>query len=111
AEDPRMRVRHLPQRAGLGRARDLALSLARGRHVWCVETTATLPLGALVAVRDHLDRLDPDVLIVDHDVVSELGAVRPACDGERLARLAGAGPAELAALPAAAELAPGAWNK
>jgi len=111
AEDARLRVRHLERRAGLGRARDLALSLARGRHVWCVEATATLPLGALVAVRDHLDRLDPDVLVVDHDVISELGAVRPAANGERLARLAHAGPGDLATLPAAGELAPGAWNK
>jgi CDP-glycerol glycerophosphotransferase len=110
-EDSRVRVRHLPRRAGRGPARDIAVSLARGRHVWCVDTTATLPLGALVAVYDALDRLDPDVLIVDHDTVSELGGVRAACNGQRLARLASGGPGDLAASPSAGDLAPGAWNK
>ncbi|WP_259311297.1 bifunctional glycosyltransferase family 2 protein/CDP-glycerol:glycerophosphate glycerophosphotransferase [Capillimicrobium parvum] len=111
AEDPRVRVRHLPQRIGLGASRDLALSLARGRHVWCIDTTGALALGGLAPVVDQLDQLDPDVLIVDHDLVTELGAVRPARRGEQLAALAARGPHELAALPAAAALASGAWDK
>src|SRR3954471_2551037 len=42
---PRVRVRHEPERLGLAAARALALELAEGDHVWFVEPTDLLADG------------------------------------------------------------------
>src|SRR3954451_4319601 len=65
-DEPRVRVRRLPERAGLGRARDLGLELAEGDHVWFVEATDLLAPGAVAAVVAALRRSSPDVLVVGH---------------------------------------------
>jgi len=65
ADDSRLRVHRLAERAGAAAARLAALDLVSGDHVWFVEPTDLLPPGALPAVLDALaDR--PPVLVVDH---------------------------------------------
>ena len=65
AEDGRLRVHRLPERAGAAAARLAALDLVTGDHVWFVEPTDLLPPDAVAAVvRALADR--PPVLVVDH---------------------------------------------
>jgi glycosyltransferase involved in cell wall biosynthesis len=53
--------------AGPGRARELGAEKASGEYVWFVDGDDELAPGALAAVADALDRLRPDVLIVDYE--------------------------------------------
>jgi CDP-glycerol glycerophosphotransferase len=111
AADRRLRLSHLAERVGVGAARNLALDLVTGEYVWFVETRDRLGPGAVLTIAEGLRRSSPDVLIVDHDLVSGLGAVRAARNGERLAALAHAGPGTLVERRQAADLAPGIWDK
>jgi CDP-glycerol glycerophosphotransferase len=62
--DPRVRVTHLPERAGLGAGRNLALEAVEGEYVWFVHTTDRVAPGALAALADELRTTSPDVLLV-----------------------------------------------
>ncbi|MEU8972945.1 bifunctional glycosyltransferase family 2 protein/CDP-glycerol:glycerophosphate glycerophosphotransferase [Streptomyces monashensis] len=75
ARDPRLRVVHLPQNVGLGRARSEGLARARGDYVWFVDSDDRLTDGALAAVAERLKRTEPDVLLVDHALVAPDGGV------------------------------------
>ena len=108
ARDERVRVRHLPERAGLGRARNLALSeMARGDFVWFVETTDLLPPGALGVVAERLGSASPDVLVVHHSTADVFGATKPGPYRSALEGQAGT----LEERPGLTALAPEAWNK
>ncbi|HEX6457753.1 MAG TPA: bifunctional glycosyltransferase family 2 protein/CDP-glycerol:glycerophosphate glycerophosphotransferase [Thermoleophilaceae bacterium] len=108
ARDQRVRVRHLAQRAGLGAARNMALSeMARGRFVWFVETTDLLPPGALGTVAARLESTSPDVLVVHHSRADVFGATRPGPHAAALEGPAGT----LEERSALVALAPEAWNK
>jgi CDP-glycerol glycerophosphotransferase len=111
--DPRVRVRHLAQRAGPGPARNLALDLAEGDAVWFARATDELAPGSLAAASERLRATDADVLVVGHVRVDVLGA-RTAGAGpgrEALRRIARDDAATLAAHPELAATAPRLWDK
>src|SRR4051812_8308078 len=110
--DPRVRVHHLADRAGPGTARNLGLELAAGEYVWFANTTDRVVHGAVAATTRRLRSGAPDVLLVHHSVVGPDGEVRHGARRALLTALAEArGPWTLEQQPAAADLAPCAWNK
>ncbi|MEY9849337.1 CDP-glycerol glycerophosphotransferase (TagB/SpsB family)/glycosyltransferase involved in cell wall biosynthesis [Streptacidiphilus sp. BW17] len=65
--DDRVRVVHLDENVGLGRARNAGMELATGEYLFFLDSDDTLTPGALQAVADRLDATgDPDVLIFDY---------------------------------------------
>ncbi|MFJ9560333.1 CDP-glycerol glycerophosphotransferase family protein [Streptomyces fuscichromogenes] len=67
ARDPRVRVLHLPENVGLGRARNAGLPYASGDFLLFLDSDDTLAPGALEAVTDRLAETgDPDVLVFDY---------------------------------------------
>ncbi|MFD7249112.1 CDP-glycerol glycerophosphotransferase family protein [Streptomyces sp. NPDC059895] len=67
ARDDRVRVLHLPENAGLGRARNAGLPHATGDYLFFLDSDDTLAPGALRATADRLDETgDPDVLVFDY---------------------------------------------
>ncbi len=65
--DGRLRVVHLPENVGLGRARNAGLEHARGTYVIFLDSDDTLAEGALAAISDRLDATgDPDILVYDY---------------------------------------------
>ena len=73
ARDARVRVDHLPERAGLGQGRARGLELARGDYVWFVRVTDTAePVPVLAALAQ-----DPDVLLLQHERAAVTGGRRP----------------------------------
>ncbi|GAA1412679.1 hypothetical protein GCM10009639_65190 [Kitasatospora putterlickiae] len=65
--DPRVRVLHLPENVGLGRARNAGLEVATGDYVLFLDSDDTLTPGLLKAVDDRLTAGgDPDVLVYDY---------------------------------------------
>ncbi|TWV41261.1 bifunctional glycosyltransferase family 2 protein/CDP-glycerol:glycerophosphate glycerophosphotransferase [Streptomyces misionensis] len=90
ARDPRVRVLHLPENVGLGRARNAGLAHAGGDHLLFLDGDDTLTPGALRAVADRLAETgDPDVLGYDHVRTHGWGGTRRDAPAEVLA---GAGP-------------------
>src|SRR4051794_11066622 len=70
--DPRVRVEHLPERAGLGPGRTHALDLVTGEYVWFANATDTVAPGAPAAVAERLELDAPDVLLVEHEHADRL---------------------------------------
>ncbi|MER7836676.1 CDP-glycerol glycerophosphotransferase family protein [Streptomyces sp. NPDC096040] len=67
ARDPRLRVLHLPENVGLGRARNAGLPHATGDFLLFLDSDDTLTPGALSAIADRLTETgDPDVLVFDY---------------------------------------------
>ncbi|MEU6589254.1 CDP-glycerol glycerophosphotransferase family protein [Streptomyces sp. NPDC046881] len=67
ARDPRVKVLHLPENVGLGRARNAGLPHATGDYLFFLDSDDTLTPGALRAVADRLAEADdPDVLVFDY---------------------------------------------
>ncbi|MFE1511850.1 CDP-glycerol glycerophosphotransferase family protein [Streptomyces sp. NPDC058726] len=67
ARDERVRVLHLPENVGLGRARNAGMPLATGDYLLFLDSDDTLTPGALRALADRLDETgDPDVLVFDY---------------------------------------------
>jgi len=66
-QDPRLRVISTPSSAGPGAARDLGAKEATGEYVWFVDGDDELAEGALAAVTGALEKLRPDVLVVDFE--------------------------------------------
>jgi CDP-glycerol glycerophosphotransferase len=110
--DPRVRVQRLSERSGPGAARTLGLELAAGEYVWFANTTDRLVHGAVAATTRRLRAARPDVLLVHH---SEVGADGEPHHGPHRALLASLAesraPWTLEHQPAAADLAPHAWDK
>src|SRR5918992_4331550 len=99
--DSRVRVIHLPERAGLGEARNLGLQEAEGEYVWFVETTD--------AVLSAPDPGGADVLLLHHLHARPIGPVRQGPHRELLARVAREGPGTLERWPRLADAAPHVW--
>jgi CDP-glycerol glycerophosphotransferase len=110
-DDARMRVEHLPERVGVGAARNLALELVEGGHVWFIEPTDLVAPGALAAVLERLEATAPEVLVVGHERTGPLGPASPGPHAGALAGAAERDPGPLEGLPALADAAPGAWDK
>ncbi|MCX4994026.1 bifunctional glycosyltransferase/CDP-glycerol:glycerophosphate glycerophosphotransferase [Streptomyces longwoodensis] len=67
ARDPRVTALHLPENAGLGRARNAGMPHATGDYLFFLDSDDTLTPGALAALADRLDEAgDPDVLVFDY---------------------------------------------
>ncbi|MGW0082492.1 bifunctional glycosyltransferase/CDP-glycerol:glycerophosphate glycerophosphotransferase [Streptomyces sp. NPDC003393] len=65
--DARLRVLHLPENVGLGRARNAGMPLATGDYLFFLDSDDTLTPGALHAMADRLAETgDPDVLVFDY---------------------------------------------
>jgi CDP-glycerol glycerophosphotransferase len=109
--DPRVQVRTLTERVGLGAGRNLALELASGDYVWFVHTTDLVRPGALRAVLRRLRSSEPDVLVVHHVRSDPLRRTRPGPHRRLLAGIAEEGTVTLDRRPALADAAPRAWNK
>src|SRR4051794_29961150 len=89
--DPRVRVAHLPERAGRGAARNLGLAEATGDYAWFIRTTDLLVPGTLAGVAAQLTAEQPDVLLLAHLRESPTARRRP---GARQSGLADASPHE-----------------
>ncbi|GGL72386.1 glycosyl transferase [Streptomyces fumigatiscleroticus] len=67
ARDARVRVLHLPENVGLGRARNAGMPHATGDYLLFLDSDDTLTPGALRAMADRLqESADPDVLVFDY---------------------------------------------
>ncbi|MDG9721392.1 bifunctional glycosyltransferase/CDP-glycerol:glycerophosphate glycerophosphotransferase [Streptomyces sp. DH41] len=65
--DPRMRVIHLTENVGLGRARNAGLEKAQGEYVLFLDSDDTLSDGALAAIAGRLEATgNPEVLVYDY---------------------------------------------
>ncbi|WSQ09619.1 CDP-glycerol glycerophosphotransferase family protein [Streptomyces sp. NBC_01231] len=89
--DGRVRVLHLPENVGLGRARNAGMPHATGDFLFFLDSDDTLTPGALRAMADRLaETSDPDVLVFDYARTYWWGGTRrnvlahvlaDACDG------------------------------
>ncbi|MEU4487892.1 bifunctional glycosyltransferase family 2 protein/CDP-glycerol:glycerophosphate glycerophosphotransferase [Streptomyces purpurascens] len=67
ARDTRMRVLHLPENVGLGRARNAGREQAAGDYVLFLDSDDRYTPGLLAAVAARLEATgDPDILVFDH---------------------------------------------
>jgi CDP-glycerol glycerophosphotransferase (TagB/SpsB family)/glycosyltransferase involved in cell wall biosynthesis len=67
AGDDRVKVLHLPENVGLGRARNAGLAHATGTYVLFLDSDDAYTPGILAAVHDRLVATgDPDILVFDH---------------------------------------------
>ena len=65
--DERVRVLHLPENVGLGRARNAGIEIATGDYLVFLDSDDTMTPGSLQAIADRLERTgDPDVLVYDY---------------------------------------------
>jgi CDP-glycerol glycerophosphotransferase len=109
ARDPRVRVIHLAQNVGLGRARNAGLDAATGTYVWFVDSDDWITPGCLEKIAARLAATEPDVLVVDYArTYWNLRAVRNTAGH----LLAGAPESfGVAEYPELLRLFPGAWTK
>ncbi|MFI8089929.1 CDP-glycerol glycerophosphotransferase family protein [Streptomyces sp. NPDC086080] len=111
ARDPRVRVVHLPENTGLGRARNAGMERATGDYLVFLDGDDTLTPGALLALADRLKETgEPDVLVYDYARVYWSGeAVRNQVAAELTER--GPAPFRLTDRPGLLNLLMVAWNK
>ena len=108
ASDPRVRVVHLANNAGLGGARNAGMQVANGRYLIFVDSDDYLAEGALAAIAEAV--VDgPDVVVFDYDRVYPDGHSEPNPRSQVLSAVA-AGPG-LAGRPTLLTLLPVVWNK
>ncbi|MEU6368529.1 CDP-glycerol glycerophosphotransferase family protein [Streptomyces sp. NPDC046931] len=111
ARDPRVRVLHLPENVGLGRARNAGMPYATGDYLFFLDSDDTLTPGALRAIADRLEETrDPDVLVFDYARTYWWGGTRRNVLARVLAE-AGAGTFTAADKPEILDLLMVVWNK
>ncbi|MFJ9543570.1 CDP-glycerol glycerophosphotransferase family protein [Streptomyces sp. NPDC101225] len=111
ARDERVRVLHLPENVGLGRARNAGLERARGDYVLFLDSDDFYTPGLLAAVADRLGSAeDPDILVFDHVRTHWWGRGGPS-DASVLLAAAGQDVFSLRESPQYAHLFLVAWNK
>ncbi|MGW0763901.1 bifunctional glycosyltransferase/CDP-glycerol:glycerophosphate glycerophosphotransferase [Streptomyces sp. NPDC002676] len=109
--DPRVRVLHLPENVGLGRARNAGLPHACGDYLLFLDSDDTLTPGALRAIADRLDEAgDPDVLVFDYARAYWWGGIRRNALAHVLAE-AGVGTFTVGDHPEILDLLMVVWNK
>ncbi|MCN9239194.1 bifunctional glycosyltransferase family 2 protein/CDP-glycerol:glycerophosphate glycerophosphotransferase [Streptomyces sp. RY43-2] len=107
--DERVRVLHLPENVGLGRARNAGMPYATGDFLFFLDSDDTLTPGALRAIADRLDEADdPEVLVFDYARTYWWGGTRRNVLAEVLVR---AGTFTAAEYPEILELLMVVWNK
>ncbi|AKJ12801.1 glycosyl transferase [Streptomyces incarnatus] len=109
--DPRVKVLHLPENVGLGRARNAGLPHATGDYLFFLDSDDTLTPGALRAIADRLTEAgDPDVLVFDYARTYWWGGTRRNALAEVLTE---AGPGTFGAdeYPQILDLLMVVWNK
>ncbi|WP_330339646.1 bifunctional glycosyltransferase/CDP-glycerol:glycerophosphate glycerophosphotransferase [Streptomyces sp. NBC_00557] len=109
--DPRVKVLHLPENVGLGRARNAGMPHATGDYLFFLDSDDTLTPGALQAMADRLEEAgDPDVLVFDYARTYWWGGTRRNALAEVLAE---AGPGTFTAdeFPRILDLLMVVWNK
>ncbi|MGY1436066.1 bifunctional glycosyltransferase/CDP-glycerol:glycerophosphate glycerophosphotransferase [Streptomyces reniochalinae] len=86
ARDPRVRVLHLRENVGLGRARNAGVAHAEGEYLLFLDSDDSYLPGALEAVDAQLTACrDPDVLVFDHQRSYWWGRREPSSFGRQLA--------------------------
>ncbi|MEV5935874.1 bifunctional glycosyltransferase family 2 protein/CDP-glycerol:glycerophosphate glycerophosphotransferase [Streptomyces sp. NPDC052079] len=111
ARDERVRVLHLPENVGLGRARNAGMPHATGDYLFFLDSDDTLTPGALRALADRLDETgDPDVLVFDYARTHWWGGTRRNALAHVLAE-AGEGTFTAAERPGILDLLMVVWNK
>ncbi|MER6749593.1 MULTISPECIES: bifunctional glycosyltransferase/CDP-glycerol:glycerophosphate glycerophosphotransferase [Streptomyces] len=111
ARDERVRVLHLPENVGLGRARNAGMPHATGDYLFFLDSDDTLTPGALRALADRLDETgDPDVLVFDYARTHWWGGTRRNVLAPLLAEASG-GTFTAAERPAILDLLMVVWNK
>ncbi|MFD4788441.1 CDP-glycerol glycerophosphotransferase family protein [Streptomyces sp. NPDC058459] len=110
ARDPRVKVLHLPENVGLGRARNAGMPHATGDYLLFLDSDDTLTPGALAAVAGRLAETgDPDVLVFDYARTYWWGGTRRNVLAHVLA--AGDGTFDAAERPEILDLLMVVWNK
>ncbi|MEU7424256.1 CDP-glycerol glycerophosphotransferase family protein [Streptomyces sp. NPDC040750] len=111
ARDRRVRVLHLPENVGLGRARNAGMPGATGDYLFFLDSDDTLTPGALRAVADRLaEARDPDVLVFDYARTYWWGGTRRNALADVLAE-AGDDTFTAAQYPRILDLLMVVWNK
>ena len=111
ARDERVRVLHLEENAGLGRARNAGMPHATGDYLFFLDSDDTLTPGALAAMADRLaEAEDPDVLVFDYARTYWWGGTRRNALARVLAE-AGDGTFTSAEYPEILDLLMVVWNK
>jgi glycosyltransferase involved in cell wall biosynthesis/CDP-glycerol glycerophosphotransferase (TagB/SpsB family) len=111
ARDERVRVLHLEENVGLGRARNAGLPHATGDYLFFLDSDDTLTPGALRATADRLAETDdPDVLVFDYARTYWWGGTRRNVLARVLAE-AGDGTFTAAERPEILDLLMVVWNK
>jgi CDP-glycerol glycerophosphotransferase len=110
ASDDRVRLLHLSTTLPRGTARNIALDRADGDYIWFLRTIDRLPAETLARVAVRLDETRPDVLLVDHETVTALGAHRPSSYAKALAKAAQGAAFAVAERPAVAAVGAFAGN-
>ncbi len=111
ARDERVRVLHLAENAGLGRARNAGMPHATGDYLFFLDSDDTLTPGALRAMADRLAETDdPDVLVFDYARTYWWGGTRRNALARVLAET-GDGTFTAAERPEILDLLMVVWNK
>ncbi|MFZ4152898.1 bifunctional glycosyltransferase/CDP-glycerol:glycerophosphate glycerophosphotransferase [Streptomyces pseudogriseolus] len=111
ARDERVRVLHLEENVGLGRARNAGMPHATGDFLLFLDSDDTLTPGALHALADRLDETgDPDVLVFDYARTYWWGGTRRNVLAHVLAEAAGS-TFTAAERPEILDLLMVVWNK
>ncbi|MEU2302752.1 CDP-glycerol glycerophosphotransferase family protein [Streptomyces antibioticus] len=111
ARDERVRVLHLPENVGLGRARNAGMPHATGDYLFFLDSDDTLTPGALRAIADRLAEAgDPDVLVFDYARTYWWGGTRRNALAHLLTDV-GADPFTAAEHPEILDLLMVVWNK
>ncbi|MFJ9115285.1 CDP-glycerol glycerophosphotransferase family protein [Streptomyces sp. NPDC102394] len=109
--DERVRVLHLPENVGLGRARNAGLEQARGDYVLFLDSDDFYTPGLLAAVADRLRSAeDPDIVVFDHVRTHWWGRGGPS-EASALLAAAGQDVFSLRESPQYVHLFLVAWNK
>ncbi|MFJ8631833.1 CDP-glycerol glycerophosphotransferase family protein [Streptomyces sp. NPDC093568] len=110
--DARVRVLHLPENVGLGRARNAGLAEASGDYVLFLDSDDFYTPGLLEAVAARLAATgDPDILVFDHVRTHWWGRGGRSTAADLLAKGAAAGTFDVRENPEYLHLFLVAWNK
>ena len=84
--DPRVKVLHLAENAGLGGARNAGIAAATGDYLLFLDSDDTVTPGSLQAIAERLDATDsPDILVFDYARTFWDGKVVRSIDAEMFA--------------------------